>query len=139
MPITYDVHLNGHFIHAVASTTVLPAEFIDYEIAHAIDPQIKPPVAELLEIQLGACRAITEEDMAAVLARRREYPKGPTPHRCAIVVADGDTHAWNLAKFYEGMVQLHYPENVIVFGDIRIARIWLGVDDVVPAGRVEAK
>jgi hypothetical protein len=131
MPITYDVHQGGHFIHAIASPAVLPPEFVDYEIAHAIDPQIKTPVAELLEIRPGACKAITQDDMVAVLARRQECPRGPTPHRCAIVVADGDTHAWNLARFYEGMVRLHYPENVIVFGDVRIARIWLGVDDVV--------
>ncbi len=88
-------------------------------------------MAELLEIRPGACRDVNEKDMVAVLDRRKECPRGPMPHRCAIVVAHGDTHAWNLARFYEGMVRLHYPENVIVFGDAHTARIWLGVDDIV--------
>lgn len=132
MPITYDVQNGGHFIHAVATPSVSGSEFVDYEIAHAIDPNIKPPVAELLEIRPGACQRVTSQDMIAVLERRKTEPKGPTPHRCAIVVGDGDTHGWELAKFHEGMVRLHYSENVIVFGDPRIARIWLGVDDIMP-------
>ncbi len=132
MPIKYEVRNNGHFIHAVAGPAVTGDEFVEYEIAHAIDPKVKPPVYELLEIRHGACQQVTSKDMAAVLARRKEVTKPPTPHRCAIVVSHGDAHAWELAKFYEGMVRLHYPENVIVFGDARIARIWLGVDDVMP-------
>ena len=28
------------------------------------------------------------------------------------------------------MVILHRPESVIVFGDSRIAKIWLGVEDI---------
>jgi hypothetical protein len=139
MPITYNVHQSGHFIHAVATPAVTGPEFVDYEIAHAIDPQIKPPVAELLEIRPGACKTVTCEDMTAVLDRRKQTPRGPTPHRCAIVIADGDSHAWNLARFYEGMVRLHYPENVIVFGDVRIARIWLGVDDVIAPSQKPAR
>lgn len=132
MPIAYDVRNSGHFIHAVASHPVTGKEFVDYEIAHAIDPQIKPPVSELLEIRHGACQLVTSEDMEAVLARRKQVPQPPTPHRCAIVVSHGDTHAWELASFYDGMVRLHFPENVIIFGDARIARTWLGVDDIIP-------
>ena len=39
-----------------------------------------------------------------------------------------DFHAWDLAKFYEGMFRLHYPEVVIVFADVVTARIWLGME-----------
>ena len=56
MPITYEVHKDGHFIHAVASRVLTGDEFVEYEVAHAIDERIKPPVSELLEVQHGACR-----------------------------------------------------------------------------------
>jgi hypothetical protein len=66
--------------------------------------------------------------MRRVLERRAEIKEKPTPHRCGIVVQYSDTHSWNLAKFYEGMVMLHSPESVIVFGDERVAHTWLGID-----------
>ena len=128
MPVTYDVQNHGHFIQAVASTPLTGLEFIDYEVAHAIDPRITPPVNELLEVKAGALEAITKEDISAVLERRKQIPSPPTPHRCAIVVSGMDARDWEMASFYEGMVTLHYPEDVIVFGDARIARIWLGVE-----------
>lgn len=129
MAITYTVDREGHFIHAIAEGILTSKEFVDYELAHAIDERIRSPVFELLEIRLGACKHITMDDMANVLKRRIEVGRPHTPHRCAIVVYPGDVHAWNLAKFYEGMAMLHSPETVIVFGDDRIARIWLGVGD----------
>lgn len=129
MPITYDVCNGGHFIHAVASDDLTSSDFIEYELAHATDDRLKPPVVELLEIQHGACNQITKDDCSRVIDRRKDMEIRPAPHRCAIVVSYADSHAWDLAMFYEGMVPLHKPESVIVFGDTRIARIWLGVDD----------
>ena len=129
MAITYTVDSDGHFVHAIAEGTLTSQEFIDYEVAHAIDERILPPVSELFEIRSGACKNITLDDMSNVLKRRAEVGRRPTPHRCAIVVSPGDAHAWDLAKFYEGMVKLHAPETAIVFGDASIARIWLGVGD----------
>ena len=126
MPIAYTIYPGGHFIHAIATRPVTPKEFIEYEVVHAIDSRVRPPVSELLTIQHGACRQITMDDMSKVLERRGEMEKPPIPHRCAIVVSYGDAHAWDLAKFYEGMTVLHSPEIVIVFGEARIARIWLG-------------
>ena len=128
MAITYTVDREGHFIHAIAEGVLTSQEFIDYEIAHAIDERIRPPVSELFEIRPGACQHITMDDMSNVLKRRAEVDRKPTPHRCAIVVSPDNSHAWDLAKFFEGMVILHSPETVIVFGDVRRARIWLGVD-----------
>jgi len=128
MPITYAVHDGGHFIHAVARGVVQGEEFVEYEVAHAIDESLDPPVSELLEIQHGACRQVTMDDVWCVLERRKYAVRPPTPHRCAIVVSLADEHAWNLAKFYEGMVTLHGPESVIVFGDPHTARMWLEVE-----------
>jgi hypothetical protein len=129
MPIAYEVHQDGHFIHAVASGVLTGEEFVQYEIDHAKDERIKVPLSELLEIPFGAFKELTEEDVEQVLLRRKTTGSPPTPHRCAIVVPYADGRAWNLAKFYEGMVSLHFPESVIVFGDPRIAKIWLGVED----------
>ncbi len=128
MPITYDVYNDGHFIHAVTGGTVTAEEFIDYEIAHATDKRVRPPVAELLEIRPGACENITKDDCIRAFNKRKDLENPSTPHQCAIVVPYGETRSWDLAKFYEGMVALHLSGRVIVFGDINTAKIWLGIE-----------
>ncbi|MDD5723334.1 MAG: hypothetical protein PHY29_06290 [Syntrophales bacterium] len=127
MPITYEILHGGHYIHAVASAPVTGEEFVEYEIAHAIDNRIKAPLAELFEVKQGACDNITMDDMSEVIRRRKKVEKPPKFHRCAVVVSPHDTHAWNLARFYGGIVMLHAEESVIVFATPDIARIWLGV------------
>jgi hypothetical protein len=137
MPITYTIHDGGHFIHARAHGEVSPDEFVDYEIKHAIDERIKPPVSELFEIEPGALKHITMDDMSKVIERRKQIEKKPTPHRCAIVVSLSDDHTWNLAKFYEKMAMLHQPEIVIVFGSVQTARTWLGIKSKKPDKPIE--
>lgn len=129
MPIEYTVSPDGNFIHAVASDPLTGEEFVEYEVAHAIDERIKPPVSELIEVGRGALRNLTKEDISKVLERRKEVRTPHTQHRCAITVPHGDVHGWELAKFYEGMVILHSPEVVIVFGDSNSAARWLGFDE----------
>ena len=132
MPIRYSVSGDGHFIHAIASDPVTSQEFVEYEVDHAIDNRIRAPVSELLEIETGALRQITKDDILMVMERRKDAATPQTRHRCGIIVSYADAHAWDIAKFYEGMAMLHSPETVIVFGDARIARIWLGVEDGQP-------
>jgi hypothetical protein len=129
MPITYSVSENGRFIHAIAYYPVSNQEFIDYEIAHAIDERIKSPVTELFEIRDNALKKIGKEDIESIINRRKELSKSPVHHKCGIVVSINDTNSWDIAKFYEGMYTLHFPESVIVFGDVHIAMIWLGVKE----------
>ncbi|UCF79460.1 MAG: hypothetical protein JSW03_04260 [Candidatus Eiseniibacteriota bacterium] len=129
MPITYNVYRDGRFIHAVAKGPLTSDEFVQYELDHATDKRIKSPLAELLEIEPGACKDITMEDMNRVLEQRSRIKRSPARHRCAIVVSPTDTRCWDLAKFYEAMVPLHNPETTIVFGDAEVARVWLGVDE----------
>ena len=132
MPISYSVHHGGHFIHAVAEKPVSRQELVDYEVAHALDERIKPPVSELFEISAEAFKHITMDDMREVLKRRGEVDRLPQPHRCAIVLGSPDAHSWNLAKFYEGMAMLHSPETVIVFASAAVARRWIGFEDSQP-------
>jgi hypothetical protein len=129
MPIQYSVSDDGHFIHTIASGIVTAQEFIEYEIGHAVDKGVRTPLSELLVIEPGAFRRITIEDILRVIERRRDLPESPVTHRCAIVVAVSDLHAWDLAKFYEGMFRLHYPQVVIVFADPVPARVWLGMEE----------
>jgi hypothetical protein len=129
MPISYSVLNNGHFIHAKTSGCVTGQEFVEYEVTHSIDKRVKPPIAELLEIENDSLKNITEQDITKVMDQREKIVNLPNPHRCAIVVSLGDIHAWNLTRYYEGMVTLHFPENVVVFGDVIVARSWLGVDN----------
>jgi hypothetical protein len=63
-----------------------------------------------------------------VIRRRKELPEPPSPHKGAIVIAPGDAQGWDLTKFYESMVRLHYPMDVIIFGEEATARIWLGIE-----------
>jgi hypothetical protein len=132
MPITYNVYAEGHFIHAIAVSPLTPKEFVDFEVAHAIDARIKPPVSELFEIAADAFAHITMDDMKEVIKRRGEVKGLPTPHRCAIALGSLDDHSWDLAKFYEGMVMLHSPESVIVFARADIARRWIGFENIQP-------
>ena len=128
MPIEYSISNDGHVIHAIAKDPVTPEDFVNFELTHAIDKRLKPPISELLEIESGALHQITKDDMAEVLAQRKRLTTTTTPHRCAIVIPRDDIHSWDIAKFYEGMVLLHSPEVVIIFGDLRIAKIWLGIE-----------
>lgn len=128
MPIEYSVLGGGHLIHAIAKSPVTADEFVEYEVAHAIDERINPPVSELLEIKTGALSHITRDDISRVLEKRKIISRDPTRHRCGIVVNYGDSHGWDIAKLYEGMSILHSPELVIVFGDVYTARLWLGFD-----------
>jgi len=130
MPITYDILNGGHFIYAKTSGIVTGQEFVDFEVAHAVDKRLTPPVAELLEIENDSLKNVTENDITKVMDRREKLVNLPNPHRCAIVVSLGDIHGFDLAKYYGGMVSLHYPEDVIVFGDVIVARAWLGIDNV---------
>jgi len=127
MPIQYEIKNEGHFIEAIATGLVTSSEFVAYEIDHAIDKRVKAPVFELLEIQYNALKNIQKIDIFEVLSQRKQKERLPVPHRCAIVVSVSDIHGWDLAKFYEGMVNLHSPESVIVFGDKYIALTWLDI------------
>jgi hypothetical protein len=129
MPITYSVYDRGHFIHAIAESPLTGKEFIDYEVAHAIDERINSPVSELFEISADALKHVTMDDMKEVLKRRSEIDRLPTPHRCAIALGSVDDHSWDLAKFYEGMAMLHSPATVIVFAKADVAREWIGFED----------
>lgn len=135
MPISYTVHHDGHFIHAIVEPPIRGREFVEYEVAHAIDARIKPPVSELLEIGAGALEQITMDDMREVIDRRSAIDRRPQPHRCAIALRSLDDHSWRLSKFYEGMVMLHSPETVIVFASVDLARRWLGIEDDELVGR----
>jgi hypothetical protein len=127
MPITYTIHNGGHFIHAIASGTVTDKNLVDYEVAHNKDERIKIPVDELFEVQPGAFENVTRDGILKLMEHKKES-REPIPHRCAIVVSYSDHIAWDLAKFYEKMAIAHSPKSVIVFGDIGIAKKWLGAE-----------
>ena len=123
MPITYSVSNNGHFIFAKTNGNVTSKEFIDYEVSHAIDKQLKAPISELIEVENDSLKKVTENDLSSIMDQREKIVTLPNPHRCAIVVSLGDIHTWNLARFYGEMVTLHYPESVVVFGDTMLSLI----------------
>ncbi len=136
MPIKYDVFRDGHFIHAVGTGVITAKDFVDYEIAHPMDKRVKEPLNELIEIQPGATMELSKKDISEIIDKRKTIKGLPTLHKCAIVVPYVDSHSWDLARYYEGMAELHYPKSVIVFGNMQTARIWLGVEDKSPEEQV---
>jgi hypothetical protein len=127
MPIEYKVGEDGHFIHAIAGGEVTDEEFADYEDRHASDARVKTPCKELLEIPAGTFRSVTHGAIEQALERRRVSKRPYLCHNCAIVVSYSDAGAWDLAKLYERLASLHSPYSVVVFGDLGIAKTWLGV------------
>jgi len=71
----------------------------------------------------------SRDEVARALERKKGLAREHIDHRCAIVVPYGASLAWSLAKLYESMALLHTVCGVIVFGEIAIARTWLGVDE----------
>ncbi len=128
MPITYSVSKDGHFIHAVADGVVTNEDILAYEIEFRDDGRIKPPVKELLEIKPGCEKEFTMEGVADAVKQKEKTLHKNSHHTCAIVVPYEDNSGWDLANFYSTMAQMHFPSSVIVFGDIRIAKTWLGVE-----------
>ena len=126
MPIKYEIHDNGRFIHAEAYDIVTDADFIEYETAHISDARIKPPVDELLEISPNAVIRLTRDGIQEAIEKSKEAGKKRIPYRCAIVVSSPEEIAWDLAKYYESLAKLHSLSSVIVFASSDVARIWLG-------------
>ena len=127
MPIEYKVGENGHFIHAIATGDVTEEQFIEYESGHLTDARLRSPFKELLEIRDGSFRLVTPRAIEQLVARRGQPGSRHPWHDCAIVVSYSDADAWDLAKLYERLATLHSPCSVIVFGDVGIAKTWLGV------------
>ncbi|MBM3308520.1 MAG: hypothetical protein FJY74_09365 [Candidatus Eisenbacteria bacterium] len=130
MPIEYSVSEGGHFIHAIASGEVTDDEFVDYEERHSADARVRAPCNELLDVHRGAFARVTPGAVERVFERRKQSKKERVCHHCAIVVSYSDSAAWDLAKLYERLASLHSPYSVVVFGDLGIARTWLGVGGV---------
>ena len=128
MPIRYAVRADGRFIHATAYDTVTDKDLVEYEIAFASDERITHPADELLEFKRQSVVEVTRDGILEALERKKGLAREQVDHRCAIVVPYGDSVTWDLAKFYESMAMLHSAYGVIVFGDVAIARLWLGVD-----------
>ena len=129
MPIKYEVRGGGHFIYAKAHGTVTDKDFMDYELSFADDTRIKSPADELLEITTDAVMKVTREGLLEALHKRKEACRLGVRHRCAIVVNCTSVIAWDMAKFYESMAQMHSPMSVIVFASPDLARLWLGVSE----------
>lgn len=126
MPITYKILMNGHLIHSIAAGKVSKQNFIDYEIQHAKDENLKSPVSELFEIRNGAFDNLSKDDIKNILDARINTSH-IIHHKCALVVSMNDHKGWDLAKFYENLMMLHQPASVIVFGDIKTAKTWFGI------------
>jgi hypothetical protein len=127
MPIEYTVGSDGMFVHAVASGAVTLDDVHRYmhDVAH--DEHVRPGFSELFD----GCE-ITESDVVPesfvyicelVLAD----PKRKRGNKVAIVVRKSSS--FHNAQQYERLVRSE-AQNVIVFNDVRTAKIWLGAVEI---------
>ena len=71
MPIKYEIHDDGRFIHAKAYGIVTDADLIEYETAHISVERIKPPVDELLEIAPDAVIQLTRQGIQEAIKKEQ--------------------------------------------------------------------
>ena len=136
MPMQCSLSESGRFIHGIVSGRATGEELAEYEATHVEHARPGDVVLELLEVSRGALDGLTPDDIAVALESRSKSPDAGVPHRCAIVVDPEDAAGQRLAVLYQQMARRHFPEAVVVFGDVRTACDWLGVP--CPAGRSSA-
>jgi len=128
MPVKYTVSSNGLFVHAIAHGVLIPDDIHQYIKDISQDDCVKPGFSEIFDV-----REITESQIIPeIFGDIRELilndPKRIRGSKLAIVVRTNSS--FNNAQRYERSVTPDI-QNVIVFNDFHIAKIWLGVTDVI--------
>jgi len=127
MPVRYTVSSNGLFVHAAAHGVLKSDDVQQYITDISQDNCVKPGFSELFDV-----REMTESEIIPEMFKDfrnliLDDPKRKRGGRLAIVVRTNSS--FSNAQQYERSV-MPDVQNVIVFNDIHIAKIWLGVTDV---------
>jgi len=127
MPIEYTVSSDGMFVHAIGSGVVTVDEVRRYmhDIAH--DDCVKPGFRELFDAREITESRIVPESFVDIHKLVLADPKRKRGNKMAIVV--GSSSSFHNAKRYERLAMSN-SQNVIVFNDVRTAKIWLGAAEM---------
>jgi hypothetical protein len=126
MSLKYVVSEDGKFVYTTVSGTLEEEEIIKYLHDVIKDKRIKPGFSELFDMTHLSGSPITPDLFLLLRDLIASNPKKNPQSKVAIVA--GPAGSFEKARQFESVVS---PEvaNVIVFGDIETARVWLGVKD----------
>ena len=125
MPVEYQIHDNGKYVHAKATGTLTPEEIIDYIHKLKANSEIKEGYKELFDVRFITESKVTINSFARIIKEVIADEKRIFRNKLAIVVSK--LESFNKAKFYEKTVPAE-KQKVIVFNTIETAKTWLGVD-----------
>lgn len=127
MPVKYTVSTNGMFVHAIAHGVLIPDDIHQYIKDISLDDCVKPGFSELFDVHEITESKIIPEIFGNIRQLLLDDPKRKRGGKLAIVV--GTKSSFDNAQQYERSLMPDI-QNVIVFNDAHIAKIWLGVDDM---------
>jgi len=129
MPIEYTVSEDGTFVHTVCTGFPTPEELIRHEESLLHDSRIKKPGFKQLFDTTRISGTSVENDTVERIAKMVfSNPEKLASAKLAIVVGDAETY--QKARYYEKLIG---PlENIIVFNDVGVAKIWLDVSKETP-------
>jgi len=135
MPVKYTVSSNGLFVHAIAHGVLIPDDIHQYIKDISQDDCIKPGFSELFDVRDITGSQIIPEIFGDIRELILDDPKRKRGSKLAIVVRTQSS--FNNAQQYERSV-MPDVQNVIVFNDFHIAKIWLGATDVISEPAAES-
>lgn len=122
MPIEYTVNEDGTFVHATATGSPTDEDLAAYLESLTNDSRIKKPgYRELFDAGGISGNSVTMQALEKFAEFVRAHPERIAASKMAIVV--GSHESFKQARFYEKL--LKSVENIIVFNDAAVARIWL--------------
>ena len=138
MPVKYTVSSNGLFVHAIAHGVLMSSDIHQYIKDISQDNCVKPGFSEIFDVREITESQVIPEIFGDIRELVLDDPKRKPGSKLAIVVRTNSS--FNNAQQYERSVTPDV-QNVIVFNDIHIAKIWLGATDVIsePAAKPDRR
>lgn len=127
MPVRYKVSSNGLIVYAAAFGVLTSDDIYRYVKDISQDDSVKTGFSELFDVSEIKVSEITHEMFKDFRKLVLDDPKRKRGGRLAIVVRSNSS--FDKAQRYERSVKPDV-QNVIVFNDIHVAKIWLGVADI---------
>jgi len=124
MPIAYTLEQDGTFVLANATGVLTVDCFLAMQGQMKADPQLRTPHSTLLDVRHASDIRIAEDDLDKIVRSLSAGPRTLGAERLAIVATQ--ELAFRLGAIY-GEREKEVKEDVIVFYQMDVARLWLGL------------
>lgn len=125
MPIEYKLKHNGTVVLARATGTLTLDDFLTMQKQLNADPFLQTPHKTLLDVRNVATIQIEEDDLKKIAQSLTAGQKRLGAEQLAIVATTAQ--AFRLGKKY-GETPKDVKEIVVVFSNLDVAQIWLGIN-----------